>query len=65
MRNTLTLRHIHTGTMQDLEVEREVPRELAGRYAELQGMIYMECSALTGANVKEVFHAISTPCVQR
>ena len=51
--------------MQDLEVEREVPRELASRYAELQGMIYMECSALTGANVKEVFHAISTPCVQR
>jgi len=43
------------GNKTDLRDEREVPTEEAKRYAQKQGLLYIETSALDGENVTQAF----------
>lgn len=47
-------------------VSQQVVTEAEGRaFAEEKGMQFMQCSAKEGDNVEELFHAITTACLQR
>lgn len=47
------------GNKCDMEEAREVGKDEAERFAAKHGLLYFECSAKNGVNVKEVFLAIS------
>ncbi|XP_031572326.1 ras-related protein Rab-13-like isoform X2 [Actinia tenebrosa] len=48
------------GNKYDLNDEREVPKTRGEELAKSLGVKYMETSAKTGRNVKEVFHSLAT-----
>eukprot|EP01029_Cantina_marsupialis_P016640 TRINITY_DN3714_c0_g3_i1.p1 TRINITY_DN3714_c0_g3~~TRINITY_DN3714_c0_g3_i1.p1 ORF type:complete len:151 (-),score=15.69 TRINITY_DN3714_c0_g3_i1:56-508(-) len=49
------------GNKTDLEHMRKVPQKVAKEYANSNGVLYMECSALLGINIQEIFWKAFTP----
>ncbi|KAM8934635.1 ras-related protein Rab-17 [Pelodytes ibericus] len=47
------------GNKSDLQAERKVTREEGQDFAEKKGLVFMEVSARTGDNVREVFEAVA------
>lgn len=52
------------GTKSDLVSERQVSREEALRFAENEGMTYLECSAKTNKNVDDIFTKITSGMIR-
>lgn len=50
------------GNKVDMETRRKVPTAEAQEYATNNGLIFMEISAKTGANVREIFESIARKC---
>ncbi|CAD7965595.1 unnamed protein product [Amoebophrya sp. A25] len=50
---------IAVGNKRDLKEERQVSFLEASRFAQEQGILFLETSALTGENVNEVFHTLA------
>ena len=46
------------GNKSDLEDQRRISTEEAKKFCEENGLLYFECSAKTGANVREVFISV-------
>lgn len=55
---------ILVGTKSDLVSERQVSREEAMRFAENEGMTYLECSAKTNKNVDDIFTKITSGMIR-
>lgn len=53
------------GNKSDLEETRGVERERAEFYAEENGLVFYECSAKNGKNVKEVFQEIAEKLIRK
>jgi hypothetical protein len=42
----------------DAEAHREIPKEVAERFVQLRGYSYIECSALSGDFIEDVFQLL-------
>jgi len=56
---------ILVGNKSDLKKDRQIPRKEAKSYAQTQGLDYMEVSAKSGENIKEIFFNLVNQLFER